>query len=142
MITPHGGTLINRLVEGDAAASLLEKAAGLPSRTLNSREISDLEMITVGAMSPWQGFMGEEDYNNFLENRRMADGTAWPLPVVLATKGDDTAPEAGTTLALKNEDGTIYGTMDVTSVWTMDKERELDLCFSGSNEKGDHNHPT
>ncbi len=31
--------------------------------------------------------------------------------------------------------------MDVTSVWTMDKERELDLCFSGSNEKADHNHP-
>lgn len=141
MITPHGGTLINRLVEGDAAASLLEKAAGLPSMTLNSREISDLEMITVGAMSPLQGFMGEEDYNNVLENMRMADGTAWPLPVVLATKGDDTAPEVGTTLALKNEDGTIYGTMDVTSVWTMDKERELDLCFSGSNEKADHNHP-
>ena len=141
MITPHGGTLINRLVEGAAAASLLEKAAGLPSMTLNSREISDLEMITVGAMSPLQGFMGEEDYNNVLENMRMADGTAWPLPVVLATKGDDTAPEVGTTLALKNEDGTICGTMDVTSVWTMDKERELDLCFSGSNEKADHNHP-
>jgi len=141
MITPHGGTLINRLVEGDEAASLLEKAAGLPSMTLNSREISDLEMITVGAMSPLQGFMGEEDYNNVLENMRMADGTAWPLPVVLATKGDDAAPEVGTTLALKNEDGTIYGTMDVTSVWTMDKERELDLCFSGSNEKADHNHP-
>ena len=141
MITPHGGTLINRLVQGDEAASLLEKAAGLPSMTLNSRETSDLEMITVGAMSPLQGFMVEEDYNNVLENMRLADGTAWPLPVVLATKGDNAAPEVGATIALKDEDGTLYGTMEVTSVWAMDKERELNLCFSGSNEKADHNHP-
>ena len=141
MITPHGGTLINRLVQGDEAASLLEKAAGLPSMTLNSRETSDLEMITVGAMSPLQGFMVEEDYNNVLENMRLADGTAWPLPVVLATKGDSAAPELGATIALKDEDGTLYGTMEVTSVWAMDKERELNLCFSGSNEKADHNHP-
>jgi len=141
MIAPHGGTLINRLVEGDEAATLLEKAAGLPALVLNSREISDLEMITVGAMSPLQGFMGQEDYQNVLENMRLADGTAWPLPVTLSTKDDSAAPEVGAEVGLTGADGTIFGTMTVASVWEMDKEKELDLCFSGSAEKANHDHP-
>ena len=65
MIAPHGGKLVNRLLEGSAREALLEKAAGLPSITLNSRECSDLEMIAVGAMSPLQGFMNQADYEGF-----------------------------------------------------------------------------
>ncbi|MBT3339523.1 MAG: sulfate adenylyltransferase [Planctomycetes bacterium] len=141
MIAPHGGTLINRLVAENEREALLAKAAGLPSITLNSREVSDLEMITVGAMSPLSGFMTEADYNGVLDNMHLADGNAWPLPVVLATKGTDAAPEAGTEIALVGECGTVYGTMAVSSVWAMDKERELDVCFSGTNEKADHGHP-
>ncbi len=141
MIAPHGGTLINRLVADNEREALLAKAAGLPSITLNSREVSDLEMISVGAMSPLSGFMTEADYNGVLDNMHLADGNAWPLPVVLATKGDDAAPEAGTEIALVGECGTVYGTMEVSSVWAMDKERELDVCFSGSAEKADHGHP-
>ncbi len=133
MIAPHGGTLVNRLLEGADRDALLEKAAGLPSITLNSRETSDLEMIAVGAMSPLQGFMNQADYEGVVENMRLADGTLWPLPVVLANKdGEEFA--AGTEVALKGEDGTVYGVMTVESCWAPDKRKELEKCFLGDDE--------
>jgi sulfate adenylyltransferase len=141
MYAPHGGTLINRLVTGEEREALLAKAAGLPTLILNSRETSDLEMIATGAMSPLQGFMGQADYDNVVENMRLADNTPWPLPIVLATKGDDAAPAVGSEIALMGEGGTVYGIMNVTDAWTPDREVELDKCFSGSGGKADHDHP-
>ena len=141
MYAPHGGTLINRLVTGAESEALLAKAAGLPSITLNSRETSDLEMIAIGAMSPLSGFMGQADYDNVVANMRLANNTPWPLPIVLATKGDDAAPAAGSEIALKGESGTIYGVMTVSDAWQPDRENELDQCFSGTGAKADHDHP-
>ncbi len=135
MIAPHGGTLVNRLVEGDERTSLLEKAASLPAVTLNSREASDLEMIAVGAMSPLQGFMNEADYQGVVNNMHLASGVAWPLPVVLSPKaGEEVA--VGAEVALKGEDGAIYGVMTIDSVYQPNKREELEKCF-----KGDEEHP-
>ena len=133
MIAPHGGTLINRVVEGGERDALLEKAAGLPAITLNSREASDLEMIATGAMSPLAGFMGEADYNGVVENMHLASGVAWPLPVVLAPKEGESAT-AGSEVALKGEDGTVYGIMAVDSVYQPDKKNELEKCYLGDEE--------
>jgi sulfate adenylyltransferase len=135
MIAPHGGTLINRVVEGDERDALLAKAAGLPVVTLNSREASDLEMIAVGAMSPLEGFMNEADYNGVVNDMHLASGAAWPLPVVLSPKTGETAA-AGSEVALKGEDGTVYGIMAVDSVYQPDKKNELVKCY-----QGDEDHP-
>lgn len=141
MIAPHGGTLVNRTVEGAEREALLAQAADLPQFTLNSREASDLEMIATGAMSPLEGFMGQADYDNVVADMRLANGTAWPLPVVLATKDGSAAPTVGSTIALVGEDGAVYGTMNVTDVWSPDKKNELDKCYSGSGGKADETHP-
>lgn len=133
MIAPHGGTLINRVVEGGERDALLEKAASLPAITLNSREASDLEMIATGAMSPLAGFMNEADYNGVVENMHLASGAAWPLPVVLAPKAGESAA-AGSEVALKGEDGTVYGIMAVDSVYQPDKKNELAKCYLGDEE--------
>ena len=133
MIAPHGGTLINRLVEGDERDALLAKAAGLPAITLNSREASDLEMIAVGAMSPLEGFMVEADYSGVVNDMHLANGIAWPLPVVLSPKAGETA-EVGAEMALKAEDGTLYGVISVASVYQPDKKAELEKCYAGDEE--------
>jgi hypothetical protein len=41
-IAPHGGTLVDLLVTGDAAAALATEAANLPTLVPNDRELSDL----------------------------------------------------------------------------------------------------
>ncbi|MGI8885462.1 MAG: sulfate adenylyltransferase, partial [Gaiellaceae bacterium] len=52
LIRPHGGSLVERT--GDRPDDL----DGLERITLTSRELSDLDMIASGALSPLEGFMG------------------------------------------------------------------------------------
>ena len=58
--------------------------------TLTSREVSDLDMIASGALSPLEGFMGRDDYERVVEEMRLANGLPWSLPVCLAV---DAAPQ-------------------------------------------------
>ena len=117
LIHPHGGTLVDRT--GD------RPGGSLPQVTLTSRELSDLDMLAVGALSPLEGFMGREDYESVVENMRLANGLPWALPVCLAV---DEAP-SGDVVELADEAGTAYATLEVEEVFDYDKEREAERCF-------------
>jgi sulfate adenylyltransferase len=80
LIDPHGGTLINREVFGSQRESLANALEHAPSITLNSRSISDLELIANGGYSPLQGFMTQADYLSVRDHRRLANGLAWTIP--------------------------------------------------------------
>jgi sulfate adenylyltransferase len=88
-IPPHGGSLIDLLATRDAADTLAAEAANLPKLVLNERELSDLEMLAVGALSPLTGFQGEDDYHSVLESMHLTDGLPWAIPVVLGVADDD-----------------------------------------------------
>ena len=49
LIAPHGGTLVSRLVTGDAREALIAEAASLPRIELSAKQACDLEMIAIGA---------------------------------------------------------------------------------------------
>ena len=50
LIAPHGGKLVNRVLDSIAAAKAGKEAAALPSIRLSPREQFDLEMIAVGGV--------------------------------------------------------------------------------------------
>jgi len=85
-IDPHGGKLINRIVSTEEREALLDKATHYDMKKiqLNSREMSDLDMIAVGAMSPLEGFMCKVDYDNVVDNMRLSDGLPWTIPIVIS----------------------------------------------------------
>ena len=62
----------------------MAKAKALPQIEISSRETSDLIMMAIGAFSPLEGFMREEDYVNVVDNMRLSDGTLWPIPITLS----------------------------------------------------------
>ena len=119
LIAPHGGTLVDRT--GDRPEDL-ESLERVP---LTSRELSDLDMIASGALSPLEGFMGQADYERVIEEMHLTSGLPWALPVCLAVDG---AP-AGDRVALTDEDGSPVAVLEVAEVFDYDKEREAELCF-------------
>src|ERR1043165_8474535 len=106
LISPHGGTLVNRLATEAEAGALAEEARGLPKVALGIRPLSDLEMIAVGAFSPLTGFMGKADYESVRDTMHLANGAAWSLPVVLAVSKDAAQGYVGKQIALTDEGGT------------------------------------
>jgi sulfate adenylyltransferase len=119
LIAPHGGELLDRTGERPEGVDLLE------TLSLTSRELSDLDMLACGALSPLDGFMGPEDYESVLDSMRLASGLPWALPVCLAAVG---APK-NDRVALADETGRKYAVLDVEDVYEYDKEREAQQSF-------------
>jgi ATP sulfurylase len=119
LIDPHGGTLVDRTGERP------DGVEGLEQITLTSRELSDLDMLAVGALSPLEGFMGPQDYERVVEEMRLESGLPWSLPVCLAV---DSAPK-GDEVALTDESGRPLAVLEVDGVHEYDREREAERCF-------------
>lgn len=130
-IQPHGGQLINRVALGEERDRLLEQAKSLPVIRINNWTVSDLDLIGVGAFSPLTGFLKEADYRSVVDRMRLADGTVWSIPITLAIT-EEQAQELplGELVALIGEqDGVVYGTIRVESVYTVDQKDEAVKVF-------------
>ena len=130
MIKPHGGTLVNRYVEEPERSSLIEKAANLPKIVLDDKNISDLEMISSGAMSPLTGFLKKDDYQSVVETMHMANGVVWSIPITLAVD-EEKANElkSAEQAALYDDAGHLLAVMDVEEIYTYDKENEAEKVY-------------
>ncbi|MCK4413107.1 MAG: sulfate adenylyltransferase [Candidatus Eisenbacteria sp.] len=135
LINPHGGRLVERLASAAEAEALAEQAKSLPRVTLNPRELADIEMITVGAMSPLEGFMTHADYTGVVEQRHLAKGLAWTIPITLSitAKAAETIRE-GNRVTLCDENDTPLAVMDVESKFEPDKLREADRILRTTDE--------
>src|SRR5438132_674323 len=105
-IPAHGGVLIDRFVPADQRQAEAERAKSLPSISLNRRQISDLELIAIGAASPLTGFMTREDYFPVVRTMHLASGLPWTIPVTLSVDSAQAAAlQTGTDVALTDENG-------------------------------------
>jgi sulfate adenylyltransferase len=130
LISPHGGTLVNRLVADADAARLAADAAALPAVTLSDKQACDLEMLAIGAFSPLTGFVGQADFERICREMRLADGTVWPIPITLAVDDETRAKlEPGGRAALHHRDGTLLAVMDVEEIYAHDKALEIPNVF-------------
>lgn len=137
-IQPHGGVLVNRLVEGAAREQLLKHAATLPQLQVNTWTISDIDCIAVGAFSPLAGFMNEADYKSVVDTMHLANGLAWSIPVTLSVdKPFADNLMIGDQVALVGTDEVTYAILDVESIYTVDQQHEAVNVF----KTDDHAHP-
>jgi sulfate adenylyltransferase len=122
---PHGGKLINRVLDGAQREKALERAQKLPKVQLNARQLSDVELIGIGAFSPLEGFMGERDYRSVVERERLANHLPWTMPVTLAVTLDVAKAVARTdAVALTDTEGHIVAVMELEEVYEFDREVE------------------
>jgi len=125
LIKPHGGELVDLMVDEERAEELKAASKDWASWDLTARQICDLELVLNGGFSPLTGFMGRADYESVCERMRLADGTLWPIPITL-----DVSPEFADTLAvggrvaLRDPEGVMLAALAVEDVWTPDPETE------------------
>ncbi len=134
-VKPHGGRLINRILEKEEKEDFLAKARHLKKLQLNSRETSDLEMLAQGCFSPLEGFLLEEDYNSVLENLRLKDGLVWSIPITLsADKEELEGIKEKRDIALLYE-GEIIGALHLGQIYTYNKHKEAELVYKTTDKK-------
>lgn len=136
LITPHGGKLVDREARGAERESLLSAAANLPSVTINARAEADLELIAVGALSPLEGFLGEADYLSVRDNRRLANGLVWSIPITLSATAEEKAKlKIGEDVALKTRAGQVVAVLHLSEIYGYDKQREAEAVYGTAEDK-------
>ena len=138
-ISPHGGKLLPLLAEGEDLKKGLDKARHLTQIKINSREVSDLIMLGMGAFSPLKGFMLQEDYEGVIREMHCKDGIFWPVPITLAVtnKHADSLKEGQEVALVDETTGAIMGIMAIEEKFAYSKELEAKSIFQTT----DTNHP-
>ena len=136
MNQPHGGVLIDLMARGARAPELEGEARRLPVVRLNPFELSDLEMLAIGAFSPLRGYMARRDYESVVTDMRLASGLPWSLPITLAvTSGAASGLRPHPRIALADGEGTPLAVMTVEEIFPYDREREALQVFRTTETK-------
>src|SRR5215469_7966409 len=85
----------------------------LPTLTLDTKQLGDLELILSGAFAPLSGFMTHADVTAVAERGVLADGTPWPIPVTLDVRADAIRGLADQVL-LADPEGTPLAVLEIT----------------------------
>ena len=134
-IAPHGGRLIDRVLDSQERQEAQERAGGLPQVALNARAISDLELIATGAFSPLEGFMTQSDYSSVVKTMRLTSGQAWSLPITLAVDTEEAQGlKVGGEVALVNPVGELLALLELEEAYPYDKREEARLVYKTEEE--------
>ncbi|MDO8729954.1 MAG: sulfate adenylyltransferase [Candidatus Omnitrophota bacterium] len=130
LIPPHGGKLVERLVLGAERDRLIHQAQNMPSVTLDEWELSDIELLAVGALSPLEGFLNEADYDAVLDRMRLVNGTLWPLPVTLSlAQWEADLWREGQEMALRDPSGELVAVLHQPELYPYNRGVEAKLLF-------------
>jgi sulfate adenylyltransferase len=93
-----------------------------PSYAPRPYELADLELLLSGAFTPLTGFLGQADLASLSRRGRLADGTAWPVPVTLevpqdAVAGLEPANPLRRVLVLTDPEGAPVAAIDARDIW-------------------------
>jgi sulfate adenylyltransferase len=133
---PHGGTLVNLMVDAARAAELTAASRTWPSWDLTARQICDLELLLNGGFSPLTGFMGRADYESVCTKMRLADGTLWPMPITLDVPEEFAKTlQPGSSVALRDAEGVMLAVLQVGDVWAPDRMAEVEAVYGTTNRE-------
>jgi len=125
LILPYGGELKNLIIKDkNLKNDLISKATY--EFECSERNACDVELLMVGAFSPLEGFMDENNYNSVIKNNRNTNGLLFGLPIVFDSNNEKV--KAGETILLTYKKQKI-AVLEVSSKWEPDKSLEAELCY-------------
>ncbi len=135
LIPPHGGALVNLVVDDKRRRELELAAEKAPRIRLPEREQCDLELLAVGAMSPLTGFMGSKDFHSVCDNMRLANGLPWSVPITCSVSQSAAEQiELGQTVVLTDDKDRLLATMTVEEKYAHDKAKESEKVYLATDD--------
>jgi len=132
LVPPHGCETVKPLLlpESERDAEL-KRAETLQKIPLDSRAVSDVFMLAMGAYTPLDGFMGHDDWRGSCLDMKLASGLFWPIPITLPVdKEIADAVQGEEEVALTDgESGAILAVMHVSEKYTIDKALEAEHVY-------------
>ncbi|MCM3594366.1 sulfate adenylyltransferase [Metabacillus idriensis] len=117
-LQPHGGLLIQ-------AYNPEEKYQEIHAEIeIDAMALSDLELIGIGAYSPLEGFLSQKDYEQVVNEMRLASGTVWSIPITLPVSKESAERLIVGEKARLLYKGEVYGLIQVEDVYEPDKAIE------------------
>lgn len=123
LISPYGGNLKNPTLYGEERREWIEKAGRFPSIQLSARSLCDLELISCGAFSPLDRFMGPADYERVVREMRLRDGTLFPIPITLPVD-EASLPKTGGFLTLRDDRNNTVAVLELEETFAWDPREE------------------
>ncbi|RLJ70433.1 sulfate adenylyltransferase [Hydrogenivirga caldilitoris] len=117
--------LVNLLVDKDEKEELTQKIKYLKSLQIFYRSVCDLELLAVGAFSPLDRFMREEDYRSVVKEMRLKNGVLFPIPITLPVSKEFVKElKEGEEIVLRDPKNVPLAVMRVEEVYKWDLEYE------------------
>jgi sulfate adenylyltransferase len=132
LIAPHGGRLVNLLLDREQAAQTKAESRDFPSWDLTPRQICDVEMLLNGGFSPLTGFMNRDDYEGVCHDMHLKSGVLWPMPITLDVSEAfaKTLTPGSSKIALRDAEGVMIAILHVEEVWQPDRRAEAKSVFA------------
>ena len=108
-----GGTVSEAQLTAQSPPALPAELPDWPACTLGEAQLGDLELLTSGAFAPLRGFMDAADAAAVAEHGTLADGTPWPVPVVLDIPAG-AVPADADRLVLQDPEGSPLAVLSIT----------------------------
>ena len=130
LVAPHGGELVDLVVDATRRSELEKLAQNLPRILLPQREQCDLELMAVGALSPLATFLNEADFHGVCDNMRLENGLVWSMPITCSVdKATAERIELGQPVALADDQNRTLAVMTIHEKYAHDKKKEAAKAY-------------
>jgi len=138
LVPPHGSESVKPLLlpETERAAER-KRATKLRKIPLDSRAVSDVFMLAMGAYTPLDGFMGRDDWRGSCLDMKLTNGVFWPIPITLPVNRDlaDSIHAEEEVTLIDAENGEILAVMEVHEKYSIDKKIEAEHVYRTADPK-------
>src|SRR5580704_6200999 len=132
LVPPHNSEQVKPLLLPEAErAEERKRAEKLRKISVDSRAVSDVLMLAMGAYTPLDGFIGYDDWRDSCLNMKLTSGVFWPIPITLPVDkalADSIHAEEEVTL-LDARSGEILAVMHVHGKYSIDKQLEAEHVY-------------
>ncbi|MGB8618558.1 MAG: sulfate adenylyltransferase [Pseudolabrys sp.] len=138
LVPPHGSNSVKPLLLPEMErVEERKRAEKLKKIPLDSRAVSDVFMLALGAYTPLDGFMGHDNWHSSCIDMKMRNGVFWPIPITLPVDKNIAAGihKEEEVALVDAETDNILAVMDVHEKYSVDKRLEAEHVYRTTDPK-------